>query len=141
LTLENKKSFNTGEPENSGFSNTQFKKYCSPVRLDSKNLGRNLKSTLFGGKGGNALRACGNAVASKERSSSNSEYRMGIIIGPPCKVPLAYEPCVMSGNGSGVRLRFARYTSKLHKRLSPSCPIRRRGHRSSRFLPIVLWWL
>lgn len=56
-TLENRKSFNTGDPENSGFSNTQFKKYCNPTRLDSKNLARNLKSRLLGGNGGNALRA------------------------------------------------------------------------------------
>lgn len=33
---ENKNSFKTGEPENSGFSKMQFRKYDSPILLCSK---------------------------------------------------------------------------------------------------------
>lgn len=71
---EKRKSFSTGDPENSGFKRTQFKKYARPTRLDSKNEERNLKKTLLGGRAGRACFAWGNAANNRFRRSSNSEY-------------------------------------------------------------------
>lgn len=96
----NKKSFSTGDPENSGFSRIQlvrrvvcvsrasfillagcrrplstayFRKYWSPALLFSRNLGLNLDITLFGGSVGTAASKLGNVLISWCRKSSNSE--------------------------------------------------------------------
>jgi hypothetical protein len=60
-----------------------LRKYSSPTLRVSKKLGRNLKSTLFGGRAGSALLACGNEETSLCLSSSNSEYLNRTTIGPP----------------------------------------------------------
>ncbi len=48
----NRNSFTTGPPLISGFRSTQFKKYCNPTRLFSKNLFSNLLNTPFDGRSG-----------------------------------------------------------------------------------------
>lgn len=60
-----------------------FKKYCNPVLRFSKNFGRNLDITLFGGIGGIAAVELGNVCSNFSRRSSNSEYRFRILIEPP----------------------------------------------------------
>ena len=98
---ENKKSFRTGDPENSGFrrmqlatisneyrrqtyTRTHLRKYDNPILRCSKNLGLNFDITLFGGKGGMAASELGKVCKSLSRRSSNSEYRFRMRIDPPC---------------------------------------------------------
>jgi hypothetical protein len=104
-----RKSLTIGELENSGFrrmqlntidqqcstpsvvgmtprragEETHLRKYSRPTLRFSKNFGRNLKSTLFGGRAGRALLACGNEETSLCLSSSNSEYLNRTTMGPP----------------------------------------------------------
>src|SRR4051812_42784082 len=66
-------------------SGTHLRKYCRPLLLFSKNFGRNLDMTLFGGKGGIAALEFGKVCSSLSRRSSNSEYRFRIRMEPPYK--------------------------------------------------------
>ena len=98
---EKRNSFKTGDPENSGLSKMQlgrrqlaplldsacsityFKKYCSPARLFSRNLGLNLDMTLFGGSTGTAASKPGKVWISRCRRSSNSEYLLQMFMYDP----------------------------------------------------------
>lgn len=60
-----------------------FRKYWSPDFLLSRNGGRNLDITLFGGRGGTAASKLGNVCTSLRRKSSNSEYRFRMLMAPP----------------------------------------------------------
>lgn len=89
----NRKSFMTGELENSGLRRTQLggvsalqsdggwgrrtylRKYCSPIRLCSRNCGRNLETTPLGGRGGMEASERGKVMRRFWRRVSNSEYR------------------------------------------------------------------
>lgn len=82
----NKNSLTTGAPLNSGFNSIQFKKYCSPPLLFSKNPVLNLLTKLFGGNSGTAASNPGNVMINFFLKSSNSLYRFLIFILGPSSV-------------------------------------------------------
>jgi hypothetical protein len=55
---------------------TYLRKYCSPARRLSRNLGRNLEMTLLGGRGGIAAWELGKVWSKRSRRLSNSEKRL-----------------------------------------------------------------
>lgn len=62
---------------------THLRKYCKPLLRFSRNFGRNLDMTLFGGNGGIAALEFGKVCNSLSRRSSNSEYRFRMRMEPP----------------------------------------------------------
>jgi len=82
----NRNSLRTGALENSGFNKMQLRKYCNPILLFSKNLGRNLETMLLGGRGGIAPSELGKVWRSLERRSLNSVKRFRMRNEEPRKV-------------------------------------------------------
>ena len=62
---------------------TDFKKYCRPARLFSRNRGRNLEMMLLGGSSGTAASKPGKVRIRRHRNSSNSEYRLRMFMWLP----------------------------------------------------------
>jgi hypothetical protein len=70
-------------PPRSFRARAYFRKYCSPTRRFSRKFGLNLEIMLLGGSSGTAASKFGKVWMSCFRNSSNSEYRLRMLIFEP----------------------------------------------------------